>query len=302
MGCHIMGRKNKPESKIDGVATLKETPAEKAVFGILKIIIAVAVTFTVIIICKGTSKFGFKGYFQRIGNYVHSFSSDYYDIRVGEFDENTIEVNGSRRVTNENDRNVAACLNMDESHPYFTPGAFGTTTFYIVPKDSEQDLDVQLELNVFGITQMDNGEYARMIEAEPTQSVQKVENLLDGHVLFFEGKDETYRTLIKDGKMTYRTSEHKADMNSNNEYKVTVFWVWPEYYNQLVDQSADGALIADASTAEEVKDYIAAHPNNFFYEGDGSSKSDESSQQYDNADLLIHQNVDGFGFEVIALN
>ena len=78
--------------------------------------------------------------------------------------------------------------------------------------------------------------------------------------------------------------------------------IWPEYYNQLIDVNAQGAVITDSAESNEMRSYIAAHKGNYFYEGEGKSKTNDPSKQYDNADLLIHQNIDYYGFEITALN
>lgn len=149
------------------------------------------------------------------------------------------------------------------------------------------------------MTENDNGELVRLSNLDSNNIADK---LIDGHILFFEEYNCSYSGLLKDGKLTYKTSEHREDLNSNGEYEVTVYWIWPEYYNQLIDTDTDGAVITDSAASEDIRSYIEEHKSNFFYDGEGENKSNVPSKRYDNADLFIHQNIDYYGFEIIALN
>lgn len=283
----------------NNVAYLKETPSERMLFGFMKIVLGIVTTFAIITVCTGIGKFGFDGFFKRMQNTVHSFSPEFYNIRTAEFDENTMIVGSGSKETTADDRTVAACLKMDQSKNCLMPGAFGTTTFYIIPNKPEKDLDVHLEFNVCGLIQTDDGEYVKLSDMNDKIS-QTAEDLLDGHILFFTENDSSYSGLIKDGEMTYNTAEHHDDLTSDGEYKVTVYWIWPEYYEQLVDTNVEGAIITDSLSSAEMKDYIAEHQDEFFFKGD--EQTEEPGKLYDNADLFIHQNVDFYGFEIIALN
>ena len=124
-----------------------------------------------------------------------------------------------------------------------------------------------------------------------------VDELLDGHILFFEGKNGGHHGLLKDGKMHYRTSEHRDALNENGEYAVTVYWVWTEYYDQMINTGADGALFDNGAEAAEMLDYIEGNKEKYFRRFD---EADDLRQQYDNGDRLICQNADYIGFEIIA--
>ena len=263
----------------------------------LKAVLCIATAAAIVITVIGIGRFGGKEFFQRMQNTVHSFSSEYYDIRTEEFDSSTISFGNVSRKTNSDVRNAPACLKMDKSKHQFLPGAFGTTTLYIIPNDAEKDMDIELEFNAYGARLTDNGEFKRLSDTE-----SEADRLINGHILFFTERNGSYRGLLKDGKMTYSTAEHRSDLNDNGEYEVTVYWIWPEYYEQLVDTGADGAVITDRTESDEIKEYIKEHRSEFFYPGEEKSRSDDPSDQYDNADLLIHQNVEYIGFEIIALN
>ena len=283
----------------NNVAYLAESPAYRMVVGILTILLGFGIIGCVIITVAGISRSGEMNFFVRMMNTVKSWSSDYYDIRTEGFDESSITVGEVLKKTNADTRKVPACLRLDKSKHCFFPGAFGTTTFYITPNKPDRDLEIELKLDVYGVTKNSDGELVRLSDMNSDNTADK---LIDGHILFFKEYNGSYSGLLENGKLTYETSEHLEDRNNNGEYEVTVYWIWPEYYNQLIDVNAEGAVITDSAASDEMRSYIAAHKGNYFYEGEGKSKTNDPSKQYDNADLLIHQNIDYYGFEIIALN
>lgn len=199
------------------------------------------------------------------------------------------------KKTNADVRTVSACLDMDKSKKAFLPGTFRTTTFYIIPKDLNEDHTFEIQLNVYGVIKGESGEYVRLSEQD---SHNLTDELIDGHILFFEEKDDSYSELLKNGKMLYNTAEHHESLNENGEYEVTVYWIWPAYYEQLTDTMADGAVLTDKAASEEMIKYIDAHPDLFFCNEDSIAAN---SDRYDNADQFIRENVDYFEFEIIAL-
>ena len=83
------------------------------------------------------------------------------------------------------------------------------------------------------------------------------DRLLDGHILFFKEKEDGYSGLLKDGRMIYNTAEHKDDVNSNGEYEVTIYWIWPEYYEQLTSVNSENAVVTKSADSEEIQKYIS---------------------------------------------
>ena len=294
-----MKREEIPHNQQNNVAYLKEEPAYLFVFGLMEIILGFALLGAVIMTMTGISRYGVKDYFQRMKNTAHFFSDDYYDIRTEDFESEDMLVGSGSKKTNADVRSVAACLKLDKSKPCLMPGAFGTTTFFVIPKDADKDIAVEIELNVCGITKADNGEYVRLSET-CGDTGRKAEELLDGHILFFTEYNGAYSGLLKDSKMVYNTADHHRELNENGEYKVTVYWVWAEYYEQLVDTAAEGALITDNAVSDEMKRYIEERQDEFFFTDD--TQLNDPSRSYNDGDLFIHQNVDYYGFEIKALN
>ena len=301
-GCDIMKREGNPNN----VAYLKETPAYRLVFGILTVTLGFSIIACVIITLVGIRRSGDMSFFQRMRNTVRSWSSDYYDIRTDYSDKETIVLGNPLRKTTPDVRRIAGSLHEDSSCGSFLPGTYGTAKLYIIPHDADADLTVDLSFNVYGLVQKVDTEYIRIDEAENDlpeyEKLRRADDLLNGHILFFTEKDDGYSGLLKDGRMTYNKAEHRGDLNSNGEYEVTVYWIWAEYFEQLTNMNAEGAVIRDAAESETVTEYIDSRPDEFFFKGEGESVSNVPSDQYNNADLLIHQNIDGYGFEITANN
>ena len=96
------------------------------------------------------------------------------------------------------------------------------------------------------------------------------------------------------------------DLNSNGEYKIKVYWIWAEYYEQLVNAQADGALFDNSGQWNKMVDFIEKNPDEFFYTSEieaipnGTEMTDYDilSDYYNNGDKLIIENTKYFGFNV----
>ena len=283
-----MKKKNKRQTEFSGTAYVAESPAERMAFGTMKTILGILIVLAVLITVAGAARFGLKGFFKRMGNTVHSFSSDYYDIRVDRGEN----ISGTQAIKTDADNRTIAMNIKQENGSITMPGAYGTTTFYIIPKDTDEDLSIKIRLNAFGLTMNENGEYTRVTD-------KNVDELINGHILFFEDNENGYKGLLDNGELTYNTADHKADL-LGDEYKVTVYWIWPEYYEQMVDHKTEGALFTNEECSAEMTSYIEKHPNRFFYSK--NSEKEEKTDLYNNGDVLIYKSSPYFGFEIIAEN
>ena len=96
------------------------------------------------------------------------------------------------------------------------------------------------------------------------------------------------------------------DLNSNGEYKIKVYWIWAEYYEQLVNAQADGALFDNSGQWDKMVNFIEKNPDEFFYTAEigaipnGTEMNDYDflSDYYNNGDKLIIENTKYFGFNV----
>lgn len=301
-----MKREKLPETKQNNVAYLKETPVERGVSGILTILIGMGLIGCIVTTVIGIQKSGKMNFFVRMMNTIKSFGSDYYDIRTDVSGEYTIIIGTPLLKTTPDVRKVTAELCEDSTCGSFMPGSYGTAKVYIIPHDTNADLSVDLSFNVYGTVQTADGQYIRIDDLESDNYEQDkcrlADKLLDGHILLFTEMDNGYSGLMKNGRLLYNTAEHHDDLNANGEYEVTVYWIWAEYYEQLTSLDAEGAAIKNAAELEKVKEYISSCPDEFFFEGEEESRSEILSDRYDNADWLIHQMIDGYGFEIIANN
>ena len=299
-----MKREKLPDQQQNSVVYLKDSPGYRMVFGVMEIVLGLLIMVSIFLVIRGSMMFGTKGFFNRMWNIVNSNSSDYYDIRADKPDYNspTIIYGNDSMKTSPNVRSIPANLK-NEAGKALVPGSFGSTTFYIVPNDPDTDLTVELEINTYGLKQFGENDPMRLSRVECTgaerETYDAVDDLLDGHILFFAEKDSAYHQLLPDGKMCYNTSEHRGELNENGEYEITVYWIWTEYYNQLIDTEAEDALFDNSQDSIEMAEYIKQHENRFFYK---KNENDDLSDQYNNSDYLIHQNTDYIGFEIIANN
>lgn len=186
-----------------------------------------------------------------------------------------------------------------ENKKYLVPGAYGTMTFYIRPKTGHDGETVYFSMNFDGYADV----YEDGSEVATIQPVTKttVRNLLQGHILFFEGyeydatyDDYVYSDMITGGGFRYDMSQHSkcADPGKTDLYEVTLYWEWPITYYAIHD---------DISTASETKKYpvelgtYMSQNTNFFYPASVSPTTDEEkSDAYNDGDQLIGDNVNYF--------
>ncbi|ADU22759.1 hypothetical protein [Ruminococcus albus] len=259
---------------------------------------------------------------EAISDFFMPMRSDYYEMRVDEdFEANTNEEvskfmqdNGysDSLKTSAFNRNTAMYLKQEDGRSVTLPGSYGSTTFYIKPKKADADLSIHITYDVFAVTELADGSLVKMSEVDCSDTTERkcldnIDELLNGHILFFrENCNGKYSGLIENGEMIYRTSEHMDDLNASGEYKIKVYWIWAEYYEQLVNTQADGALFDNSDQQAEMLEYIKNNPDEFLCTAeigaipDGTEMTDYDilSDYYDNGDKLIIENTKYFGFNV----
>lgn len=260
---------------------------------------------------------------EAIASFFMPLRSDYYEMRVDSEDH---EANANEEVskfmqdngysdkleTSAFNRNTAMYLKQEDGRSLTLPGSYGSTTFYIKPKKADADLSIHITYDVFAVTELTDGSLAKMADVNCSDTTERkrldnIDALLNGHILFFrENHNGKYSGLIENGEMVYRTSEHRDDLNSDGEYKIRVYWVWAEYYEQLVNAQAEGAIFDNSDQQDIMVEYIAENPDEFFYTAeigdipDGTAMTDYNllSDYYDNGDKQIMENTKYFGFNV----
>ena len=260
---------------------------------------------------------------EAISSYFLPIRSDYYEIRVDPVSETQITDDECQKFMNDNgftkslktsafNRSTVMQLEQEDNRGFFLPGAYGSTTFYIKPGKSNADLSIHIKYDLYGIKAADNGGLQKIsaiqcTELEEREMFNEIDTLLDGHILFFQERTNgKYSGLIENGEMIYRTSDHREDLNDDGEFRVKVYWIWAEYYEQLVNPKSEGALFDNDTEQSNMIRYIKANPDEFLYMQNDLEISDDEditnfdvlSDYYDSADKLIVENTNYFGFAV----
>ena len=130
------------------------------------------------------------------------------------------------------------------------PGASGKLEFYIIPReDNLQTVTLSLELIGY---QSDNG---RAVKSEDTT----LQNLINGHILFFKSVDDTYgyQGWIQTNENFRVNAPGNGTFQKNVPYKMTIYWIWPQYLRNYVytRKSTQGDLFTDATDQSADSDY-----------------------------------------------
>ncbi len=156
------------------------------------------------------------------------------------------------------------------------PGASGKITFYILPKEwNEDDFTVKVSINKL-IYQRADGETDIRIQdmygnvsaqdiylQELTASDKKVaQELLEGHLLFFgEYSEPYYSDWIQDGTMEIKVT-------GTEPVPVTIYWVWPYVFEQLIEvEGTRHEPLCDSSVIngdyDKLKQDLANNPSHY---------------------------------------
>ncbi len=122
------------------------------------------------------------------------------------------------------------------------PGTSGKITFYVIPReDGYKKFSFRMNLTAYQKT----GDGIQEIEGND------IKNLLKGHVLFFRNYDENdgYTDRIENAN-TF-TIENENGFSKNTPIPVTVYWVWPEYFQSFMKS---GELF---NTDEVIQSFVA---------------------------------------------
>ena len=180
------------------------------------------------------------------------------------------------------------------------PGASGVLTFY-VKSDQARDINLSMDIKCYSVTDQETSIPVEIEVSEETktwyltESDQIAQNLVKGHILFFEPVYETdengafvldeagnrivsekYGTLLNDQAegMTLSPvtiSQEKAD---NEEWvPVTIYWIWPLSFGQMI--LPDGAVhlrnhgkkgLFPETVRDQLQADMVAHKEQYFYD------------------------------------
>jgi hypothetical protein len=193
------------------------------------------------------------------------------------------------------------------------PNTSGQLAFYVIPYQ-DGDLTVDFTLSVTPYEEQTQSGLSALdaeAEAENTDSSsvsdEQLRDLLEGHVLFFQGVDAAglYTDWIQDDTFTVTLSDARA----GTPYLVTIYWAWPNVVGQmLLEDPPYGALFSQAVRTLLQEDMVQ-NPSRYFYGVSDSDwltaaitdkNTDELSPFYNQADEQLGQNVDYISLQLMA--
>ena len=191
--------------------------------------------------------------------------------------EKYIDISTGYTVTEDNtyyigNSSLAWHLNRQQS---LMPGASGKLEFYIIPReDNLQTVTLSLESIAY---QSSDG---RAVKSDDTT----LQNLINGHILFFKSVDDTYgyQGWIQTNENFNVNAPGNGSFQKDVPYKMTIYWIWPQYLRNYVytRKSTQGDLFTDATDQSTSSDYakIIEFVNNQRTIGIGNNKLFYDSQ------------------------
>ena len=164
-----------------------------------------------------------------------------------------------------------------DSQESILPGANGKLEFYIIPKkDDVKSVTVSFDINGYVYTNEGNADN-RAVKSEDTT----LQNLIQGHILFFQQLDDVdgYQKWLKADESFVIEAPKNGSFKQNVPYKVTIYWIWPQYFRNYVytQKSTQGDLFMDAAnqTYARINTFINSQrtvetsQNKLFYDESG---------------------------------
>lgn len=142
-----------------------------------------------------------------------------------------------------------------DSQESILPGANGKLEFYIIPKkDTVKPVTVSFDINGYVYTTEGDVD-KRAVKSEDTT----LQNLVQGHILFFQQLDDVhgYQKWLKADESFMIEAPKNSPFKKNVPYKVTIYWIWPQYFRNYVytQKSTQGDLFTDAANQKDDSDY-----------------------------------------------
>lgn len=106
------------------------------------------------------------------------------------------------------------------------PGTSGKLTFYVIPRE-EGYKEFSFQMNL--IAYKETGSEIQEI------TDHTIKSLLKGHILFFrEYSEADGYTGWMDSSKFHITSEREAGFEKDKPIPITIYWVWPEYFQSFM--------------------------------------------------------------------
>lgn len=228
--------------------------------------------------------------------------------------------------------NATSNVNNNVGNDYIGPGSRGELTFYIIPNvDGLQQAEITISLEPYYLrVQESENKQSATVSAERATSNTLI-RALRGHILLFEEKDNEgyYVKHIAPENGTgdtirFTLNKTGTDWKRNTPIPVTLYWVWPYRFENLVYPGQPDSIFKDPvdlqknnpqakfliwvnGTEDEEyknghKDYIAYTSENLADASAEMSNSDFAkwSNGYNRADQLIGDTVAYFVWTISA--
>lgn len=226
--------------------------------------------------------------------------SDNVEYIVGDADGISLMVNSTSNVKN------------TTQNDYVGPGSKGEMTFYMIPTVAgENQVNITVSLAAYGLSEPNNGEVTAQLVSN-----SQLRNILCGHMLLFQGKDEQGNyvnqiepALGEDGTIRF-TFAKKEEWVINKPIEITLYWIWPYRFENLVYPGQPDSVFQTSGDAQmgflkwvnQHKDYIAYTNERLSDAKADMSNSDFAkwSSGYNRGDQLIGDTIAYFVWTIHA--
>ena len=183
----------------------------------------------------------------------------------------------------------------------FYPGARGKLEMYVIPKvDGLTSIRLKFDL-VPCRAETDSNDKTGAIPIEN----ETLEQLIDGHILLFSSLDDV------NGYSNWIGTDHVVTVENNGTalvkdtpYKVTVYWIWPKQYRNLIYDkfSTRGDLFSNTVNNPDytkLMTYINSHKDNIFFSTEENpvypeETSDQMTQDAFDKGVLYYNQADEY--------
>ena len=187
-------------------------------------------------------------------------------------DSQNILNNGTAYLINSDGKMIAASDDTNNTEIYYAgftnlawrldddvtlmPGASGSMTFYISPrKENLTSANLTFTLKAYS----DDKKTGLAVISKDNQ----LQNLVMGHILFFRNweadgsyagwiaPDENGSYLMANSEYSFTvTPENKTTFEKDKPYRVTLYWVWPNYIRNYIYTNQNGSLFTNPDSSD----------------------------------------------------
>lgn len=202
---------------------------------------------------------------------------------------------------------LASNLNNETAGSLY-PGARGQITFTVTPRtDNLGDITV----NISRVLKAKGDIYKEEADGNLPDNANTLLSLVKGHLLFFTSCDQNgyYSGRVTNSQISIEKKKFCEGEDvfkpTNNPVTVTLYWVWPEYFQNFV-LTGNTNYYKNLFTAENA-DYAAlkadvnSNKANYFYDASGSTAATDVYANVDAYSALYNSADEKIGNEVISI-